>query len=314
MENNLENIIEMYKEKEETLSPYAMKFVNSKGRENFEAECKFRTPFMRDRDRILHSKAFRRLKRKTQVFFNPTNDHLMTRLTHTLEVSQISRTIARVLNLNEDLTEAIALGHDLGHTPFGHSGEAALNQVATNGFSHNVHSVRVVKHIEKLNLCYETIDGILNHTGAQKPCTLEGQIVKISDRIAYLNHDIEDAIRKKVIKITDIPREFLEYFGSKKNQRITKVVQDIYLHSQNQPEILIGDECMEYMNKLRAWMFENVYFNERAKKREQNVKDIVIDLFNYYKEKDCEQLAIDYVAGMSDQFALKTYREIKPKL
>ena len=162
MENNLENIIEMYKEKEETLSPYAMKFVNSKGRENFEPECVYRTPFMRDRDRILHSKAFRRLKRKTQVFFNPSNDHLMTRLTHTLEVAQISRTIARILNLNEDLTEAIALGHDLGHTPFGHSGEEALNQVATNGFSHNVHSVRVVKHIEKLNLCYETMPPIIS--------------------------------------------------------------------------------------------------------------------------------------------------------
>ncbi len=314
MKNNLENIIEMYKEKEETLSPYAMKFVNSKGRENFEEECVYRTPFMRDRDRILHSKAFRRLKRKTQVFFNPTNDHLMTRLTHTLEVSQISRTIARILNLNEDLTEAIALGHDLGHTPFGHSGEDALNQVATGGFSHNVHSVRVVKHIEKLNLCYETLDGILNHTGPNKPCTLEGQIVKISDRIAYLNHDIEDAIRKKVIKITDIPREFLEYFGVRKNQRITRVVQDIYLHSANQPEISMSEECAEYLNRLRAWMFENVYFNERAKKKEQNVKDIVIDLFNYYKEKDCEQLAIDYVAGMSDQFALKTYKEIKCKL
>ncbi len=313
MEKNLENIIEMHREKEETLSPYAMKFINSKGRENFEEECPYRTPFMRDRDRILHSKAFRRLKRKTQVFYNPSNDHLMTRLTHTLEVSQISRTIARILNLNEDLTEAIALGHDLGHTPFGHSGEDALNQVASKGFSHNLHSVRVVKHIEKLNLCYETVDGILNHTGPQKPCTLEGQIVKIADRIAYLNHDIEDAIRKKVIKTGDIPREFLEYFGYRKNQRITKVVQDIYAHSINQPEIMMSKECEEHLLKLRAWMFDNVYLSERATKKEQNIKEIVIELFNYYKEKEYEQLAIDYVAGMSDQFALKAYKEIKGK-
>ncbi len=310
MEKDISNIKKLYEEKEKKLSPYALKSYDTKGRENFEEECDFRTPFMRDRDRILHSKAFRRLKRKTQVFFNPSNDHLMTRLTHTLEVSQISRTIANILNLNETLTEAIALGHDLGHTPFGHSGEDALNEVSSRGFSHNEHSVRVVKHIEKLNLCYETIDGILNHTGPNKPMTLEGQIVKISDRIAYLNHDIEDALRKKIIRLNDIPKEFLDYFGYKKSQRITRVVKDIYLNSYNQPEIKMSDECVNFLNNLRSWMFKNVYISDKTKHREAQVKQIVKDLFNYYKEKECEQLAIDYVAGMSDGFALKTHEEL----
>ena len=310
---NPDNIIKLLKKKEEALSKFAAKAFEGEGRENFEADCDYRTPFQRDRDRILHSKAFRRLKRKTQVFFAPQNDHLRTRMTHTLEVAQISRTIARILNLNEDLTEAIALGHDLGHTPFGHSGEDALNEVAPRGFCHNEHSVRIAKHIEKLNLCSETLDGILNHTGPVVPITLEGQIVKISDRIAYLNHDIEDAVRARVIKVSDIPREFVEYFGPTKRERIKKVVSDIYFHSFDKPQIGISDECVTFLNDLRAWMFKNVYFSDKTKGREESAKQIVQDLFHHYNQNEGEQLAIDYVAGMSDEFALKTHQEIFSK-
>lgn len=310
MTGKIKNIIKLLNEKENSLSKFACNAFNGKGRENFEQECDYRTPFQRDRDRILHCKAFRRLKRKTQVFFAPQNDHLRTRLSHTLEVAQIARTIGRILNLNEDLIEAIALGHDLGHTPFGHSGEEALNEIASNGFKHNVHSTRVVKHIEKLNLNFETIDGILNHTGPIKPATLEGQVVKISDRIAYLNHDIEDAIRADVIKISDIPREFSDYFGARKRDRIRKVVEDIYIHSFEQSEIKMSKNCVNFLNNLRAWMFKNVYFNDKTKGRELEAKKIVQELFNYYKENEGEQLAIDYVAGMSDEFAINTHKEI----
>ncbi len=307
---DVKNIIKLLKKKEEGLSKFAALAFQSEGRENFEVECDYRTPFQRDRDRILHSKAFRRLKRKTQVFFAPQNDHLRTRMTHTLEVSQIARTIARILNLNEDLTEAIAMGHDLGHGPFGHSGEEALNDVAPKGFHHNEHSVRIVKHIEKLNLCAETIDGILNHTGPIAPKTLEGQIVKISDRIAYLNHDIEDAVRARVIKVSDIPREFVEYFGPSKRERIKKVVSDIYFHSFDEPQINLSEECVTFLNNLRGWMFKNVYFSDKTKGREEFAKQIVKDLFHYYNKNEGEQLAIDYVAGMSDEFAIKTHQEI----
>jgi len=310
MTPNPQNIIKLLKKKEVGLSKFAAHAFESEGRENFEVDCEYRTPFQRDRDRILHSKAFRRLKRKTQVFFAPQNDHLRTRLTHTLEVAQIARTIVRILNINEDLTEAIALGHDLGHGPFGHSGEDALDKVTSKGFCHNEHSVRVVKHIEKLNLCEETIDGILNHTGLVAPKTLEGQIVKISDRIAYLNHDIEDAIRARVIKVSDIPREFVDYFGPSKRERIKKVVNDIYIHSFDKPQINLSDECVTFLNNLRAWMFKNVYFSDKTKEREEFAKKIVQDLFHYYNQNEGEQLAIDYVAGMSDEFAIQTHQEI----
>ena len=305
------NIKELLYSKEETLSPFAQKSINSKGRnKKEEGEDPFRTEFQIDKDRIINSKAFRRLKRKTQVFYTPKNDHLRTRLTHTLEVSQISRTVACILNLNEDLTEAIALGHDLGHAPFGHSGEEALMEVTKNGFKHNVHGVRVVEVIEGLNLTKETLDGILNHTGIHKPKTLEGQIVKIADRIAYLNHDIEDAIREEVIEENDIPHEFKEYFGNTKQKRIDTVIKDLYTNSYNQDEIKMSDTCVNFLNNLRSWMFKNVYFSDKTKQEEHKIKTIVFELFEYYKNLYGEQDAIDYVAGMSDQFAITTHKEI----
>ncbi|GBF22987.1 dGTPase [Candidatus Gastranaerophilus sp. (ex Termes propinquus)] len=297
-------------EKESGFAVFAARSDKSKGREEAEGECEFRTEFQRDRDRILHSKAFRRLKRKTQVFFAPKNDHLRTRLTHTLEVQQISRTIARILNLNEDLTEAIALGHDLGHAPFGHSGEHALFDASGGNFKHNVHGIRIARVLEKLNLTAETLDGILNHTGDTLPFTLEGQVVKISDRIAYLNHDIEDAVRAKIIKISDIPKEFSDYFGIHKHERIRKVVSDIYMHSYNQSKIEMSTVCVNFLNELRAWMFKNVYFSDKTTERECEVTNIVTDLYKHYAELYGTQAAIDYVAGMSDEFAFNKHREL----
>ncbi len=312
--NNLNEIKKLLYKKEELLSEYAQKSINSLGRNKEEkTNDPFRTEFQIDKERIINSKAFRRLKRKTQVFYTPKNDHLRTRLTHTLEVSQISRTLANILNLNEDLTEAIALGHDLGHAPFGHSGEEALMNITRNGFKHNTHSVRVVEVIENLNLSKETLDGILNHTGIGRPFTLEGQIVKIADRIAYLNHDIEDAIREDIIKESDIPKEFQDYFGNTKFERINTVVKDIYLNSINQDEIRMSEICVNFLNNLRSWMFKNVYFNDKTKQEEYRIKKIVSELFEYYKNLYGEQGAIDYVAGMSDQFAIKTHKEICQK-
>ena len=312
--NDLEQIKELLYQKEEGLSPFAQKSKQSRGRnKKEEVSDPFRTEFQTDKDRIINSKAFRRLKRKTQVFYTPKNDHLRTRLTHTLEVSQISRTLACILNLNEDLTEAIALGHDLGHAPFGHSGEEALMEATKNGFKHNVHGVRVVEVIEGLNLTKETLDGILNHTGIKKPYTLEGQIVKIADRIAYLNHDIEDAIREDVIKESDIPEEFREYFGKTKSQRINTVIKDMYLNSVNQSEIRMSEICVNFLNNLRSWMFKNVYFSDKTKQEEYKIKKIVSELFEYYKNLHGEVEAIDYVAGMSDQFAIAAHKEICQK-
>lgn len=312
--DDLKQIKELLYQKEERLSPFAQKSKESRGRNKKEEnDDPFRTEFQIDKDRIINSKAFRRLKRKTQVFYTPKNDHLRTRLTHTLEVSQISRTLACILNLNEDLTEAIALGHDLGHAPFGHSGEEALMKITKNGFKHNVHGIRVVEVIEGLNLTKETLDGILNHTGIGKPYTLEGQIVKIADRIAYLNHDIEDAIREDVIKESDIPKEFREYFGKTKSERINTVIKDMYLNSVNQNEIKMSEICVNFLNNLRSWMFKNVYFSDKTKQEEYKIKKIVSELFKYYKNLHGEVEAIDYVAGMSDQFAIAAHKEICQK-
>ena len=312
--DDLKQIKELLYQKEEGLSPFAQKSKESRGRnKKEESDDPFRTEFQTDKDRIINSKAFRRLKRKTQVFYTPKNDHLRTRLTHTLEVSQISRTLACILNLNEDLTEAIALGHDLGHAPFGHSGEEALMKITKNGFKHNVHGIRVVEVIEGLNLTKETLDGILNHTGIGKPYTLEGQIVKIADRIAYLNHDIEDAIREDVIKEGDIPKEFREYFGKTKSERINTVIKDMYLNSVNQNEIKMSEICVNFLNNLRSWMFKNVYFSDKTKQEEYKIKKIVSELFKYYKNLHGEVEAIDYVAGMSDQFAIAAHKEICQK-
>lgn len=304
------------------LSPFATKSSKTLGRENPEEPCAMRTEFQRDRDRIIHSKVFRRLKHKTQVFFSPEDDHYRTRLTHTLEVAQISRTMARLLRLNEDLTEAIALGHDLGHTPFGHSGESALDELIEGGFRHSEQSVRVVRSIEPLNLTRETIDGILNHSmGNSRAFTPEGQLVKLSDKIAYLNHDLDDAIRAGIIHLSDIPSEVVDFLGSTRGQMVQTMVESIVVNSHNQPEVKMGHDCEVMMLKLRKWMFDNVYFDSQAKTEEDKYKRIVKELFNYYTdlllkmnpsvETRLSELAVkDYIAGMTDRYAVKKYKKL----
>ncbi len=303
------------------LSPLASKSRNTKGRKRYEEPCTLRTEYQRDRDRILHSKAFRRLKHKTQVFFSPYDDHFRTRMTHTLEVSQIARTISRALDLNEDLTEAIALGHDLGHTPFGHSGERVLNELMPDGYKHNEQSVRVVEFIEDLNLTAETLDGILNHSYDYTPSTLEGQVVRISDKIAYINHDIQDALRAGIICTDDIPKESLEYFSATNRIRITKLVNDIVENSFGKDKILMSDECFKQFINLRKWMFEHVYNNSPAKQEEDKAQNVIKRLFEYYcnelkmlypssSEKEIMQTTCDYVSGMTDRYVLIRYEEI----
>lgn len=320
------NIREMQEKKEiELLSPFAAKSKLTKGRAKPEMPCTIRTEFQRDKDRIIHSKAFRRLKHKTQVFFSPTNDHYRTRMTHTLEVSQIARTISRALNLNEDLAEAIALGHDLGHTPFGHSGEDVLNEIMDCGFKHSLHSVRVVTLIEDLNLTQETIDGIMNHSGSLKKesnaFTLEGKIVKLSDKIAYINHDIDDAIRAGVIKESDLPEESTAYFSLDRSERITKMVSDIVQNSFGKDKIKMSQDAFYHIDKLRTWMFKNVYTNSVAKKEESKVKGIIYGLFNHYEallkqrfpnqnEEEIKRTVCDYISGMTDRYAIQKYKEI----
>ncbi len=314
-----------------TLSHYGAKSMDSMGRRYNEEKCEIRTVYQRDRDRIIHSKAFRRLKHKTQVFLSPEGDHFRTRLTHTLEVSQISRTIARALRLNEDLTEAIALGHDLGHTPFGHCGEEALNEIHKDGFKHNEQSLRVVDYLEKykrgaLNLTYEVRDGILNHTGSNIPITLEGQIVKISDRIAYINHDIDDAIRAGILNYDDLPKDCLKILGGTHGIRINNMICDVINNSMNRDTIGMSEEILLYTNKLRAFMFDNVYLKKEAKKEEGKARGIVFELYNYLckhsdklpreifntiaKEDNLEVKVKDYIAGMSDRYAVNKYMDI----
>lgn len=315
------NINDIKKQSEEIevkyLSEFACKSINSKGRAYPEEECGIRTVFQRDRDKILHSKAFRRLKHKTQVFLSPIGDHYRTRLTHTLEVAQIARTIARALRLNEDLTEAIALGHDLGHTPFGHTGEHVLDELMPDGFSHNKQSIRVVTVIENLNLTMETLNGIENHTGDNVPFTLEGQVVKISDRIAYINHDIDDAIRAEIIRDEDLPAESKEFLGKTKSERISKLVFDIVQNSHGKSEICVSEKCIKHMNILRNWLFENVY---HTKKEEYKAERIVRELFelyvsmlenNYYcSDKNLtKRIVCDYLAGMTDRYAIQKYKQ-----
>lgn len=316
---------------DERLLPYAAKSSQTKGREVTEEKCVIRTEYQRDRDRILHAKAFRRLKHKTQVFLSPEGDHYRTRLTHTLEVAQISRTIARSLNLNEDLTEAIALGHDIGHTPFGHCGEKILNKIHLNGFKHNEQSLRVVQYLEKgklgygLNLTFEVRDGILNHTGKNKPSTLEGQIVKISDRIAYINHDIDDAIRAKVIHYSKLPKDCLDILGITHSERINTMIMDVINNSYLKKEIKMSEEKQLYTNKLRNFMFENVYLNKNAKKEEEKAQYIIEQLYYYFlnkKEKlpkeilkrvedfGIEEVVKDYIAGMTDRYVINKYLEV----
>lgn len=293
----------------------------------FEEEDSLRTCFQRDRDRIIHCKAFRRLKHKTQVFLAPESDHYRTRLTHTLEVSQIARTIARALSLNEDLTEAIALGHDLGHTPFGHAGERALNELLPSGFTHYEQSVRVCQYIEKegkgLNLTAEVLDGILNHTKGSLPSTLEGQIVRFSDRIAYINHDIDDAVRGGIISEDDIPVSLRKHLGFSKSQRIDTMVTSVVLNSTD--KIAMDNTTFECFEELHSFLFDAVYRNPVAKKEEEKVFDLVKNLYEYYIsssnslpdeykaicERDgVERAVADYIAGMTDHFAAKTFSDI----
>lgn len=320
MTNKLLNIKEDLEQREyETLSPYATKCKESKGRkEPRHEEFPIRTEFQIDRDKILHSKSFRRLKHKTQVFLSPYNDHFRTRLTHTLEVSQIARTISRALKLNEDLTEAISLGHDLGHTPFGHCGESILNEILPNGFFHNLQSVRVVEIIENMNLCQETIDGILTHSWGYKPKTPEAQVVQYADKIAYINHDIEDSIRAGVISEKDLPKDCTEYFSSNQSDRLAKMITDIISSSIDTPDIKMSDEGWFYVKKLREWMFQRVYLDPVTKAEEKKARNIVKSLYDYYleklskytKEEDLPLILGDYISGMTDQYAIRKYIDL----
>jgi len=311
------------------LSQYACKSAQSRGREKEEEKCTIRTEFQRDRDRIIHCKAFRRLKHKTQVFISPEGDHYRTRLTHTLEVSQIARTISRALKLNEDLTEAIALGHDLGHTPFGHTGESVLAEITPGGFEHNKQSLRVVERLEKdgegLNLTWEVRDGILNHRSANKPATMEGMVVRLSDKIAYINHDIDDAIRAGILSKDDIPADIVEVLGESSSQRLNTMITDVIENSIGKDHIVMSKEMSEIVGRLREFMFKNVYLDMRAKKEGVKVDHMLKSLYRYFCEhteemdKEFQMLieegeakeivASDYIACMTDRYAIKMYTD-----
>lgn len=314
------------------LSGYATFADQSLGRDKQEPQCDIRTDFQRDRDRILHCKAFRRLKQKTQVFLAPEGDHYRTRMTHTLEVAQNARTIARALFLNEDLTEAIALGHDLGHTPFGHAGERALDRITEDhgGFHHNVQSVRVVERLEKdgagLNLTKEVRDGILNHQTRSTPMTLEGKIVRLSDKIAYINSDIDDAIRAGIIREQDIPSELTDVLGKSTNLRLNALVHDIVRNSEGKNDICMSETVEKAMFELRQYMFKSVYTNPVAKREEKKVSNLIHQLYEYYihniekmpseflmliREGEAHQRVVcDFIACMSDRYAVNLYKEI----
>jgi len=321
-------IREMTEQNEEKiLSPYAVLSKNTRGRQRKISPCDMRTEFQRDRDRIVHAKSFRRLKHKTQVFLAPAGDHYRTRLTHTMEVSQIARTIARSLALNEDLTESIALGHDLGHTPFGHTGERVLNSICSFGFNHCKQSLRVVDFLENgtgLNLTYEVRDGILNHAGDNEANTLEGKIIKFADRIAYINHDIDDALRGGIIKESDIPKRCLEILGKTHGVRISTLIQDVVYASYGKNEITMTKNIANAMNELRTFMFETVYVDSEAKKEDEKAQRVVLMLFETFMEKPelmginlsdvervgKEQSVCDYIAGMTDNYAIYKFNEI----
>ncbi|SFL26361.1 deoxyguanosinetriphosphate triphosphohydrolase [Halanaerobium salsuginis] len=313
----------------EKLSSRACLSSASKGRAKTESDCDIRTIFQHDRDRIIHSKAFRRLKHKTQVFIAPEGDHYRTRLTHTLEVAQIARTVARALQLNEDLVEAIALGHDLGHTPFGHAGEAALTEITGQEFHHNQQSLRVVDLLEKrsagqrgLNLSQEVRDGILNHTGPNKPATLEGQIVRLADRVAYINHDIDDALRAGLITNSDLPEEAIQVLGETHSTRIDIMVRDLINSSYQTAEIRRSDKIKAATAQLRKFLFDNVYIGSAGKSEESKAKRLLKLLYELFLnnielipdeylefEKNYQQAVIDYIAGMTDRYAINLGRE-----
>ncbi len=336
----IEEIKKFWEEKEkELLSPYATLSSQTKGRKYPEAECDLRNVFQRDRDRIIHSKAFRRLKHKTQVFLSPEGDHYRTRLTHTLEVAQIARTIARALRLNEDLTEAIALGHDLGHTPFGHAGEEALNEVYPEGFRHNEQSLRVVDLLERggqgLNLTWEVRNGILKHSKTYSntllcseedlPATLEGQVVRLADVIAYVNHDIDDALRAGLIREAELPKKSIAILGSTHRQRIDHMVKDVVLNSIGSNRIAMSQETRKATEELRSFLFQRVYFSGEQVKVRSKAKRLIKDLYFFFLEhpdffqKECsfclpkevspDRIICDFISGMTDRYALYMYKK-----
>jgi len=326
------NIRQDQEQKEhEYFSTYAAFSDESQGRDRQEESCTMRTIYQRDRDRIIHCKSFRRLKHKTQVFLAPEGDHYRTRLTHTLEVSQIARSIARALKMNEDLTEAIALGHDLGHTPFGHAGERTLNELCPTGFAHYKQSIRVVEFLEKdglgLNLTKEVRDGILNHRTSGRPSTLEGKIVRLSDKIAYVNHDIDDAIRAKIFSEDDIPIEYSNILGNSTKTRLNTLINDIITNSYDKSDIFMSESVEATMTELRKFMFTSLYLNPLAKCEEVKAYKLITELYNYYMKninelpenyfkfikqrgETPERVVCDYIAGMSDQYSVARFQEI----
>lgn len=331
-EVDMTNIRKMLEEREhQMLSPYATFSDASKGRKRQEEPCDIRPVFQRDRDRIIHSKSFRRLKDKTQVFLTPEGDHYRTRMTHTLEVSQIARSISKALQLNEDLTEAIALGHDLGHTPFGHAGERALNRVCPEGFRHHEQSVRVTELHEKdgrgLNLTLEVLDGIRNHQTSGHPATLEGAVVRLADKIAYVNHDIDDAIRGKIIREDELPKDLTEILGHSLKERLNTLVHDIVTHSYGKAEIVMSEPVESAMHALRNYMFASVYTNPVAKGQEHKAEQMIEMLYGYYRThteflpeeylrlaeqqgESLDRVVADYIAGMTDKYAVSRFSDI----
>ena len=313
---------------ENFLSPYAVRSSETKGRAREEKPCDFRTEFQRDRDRIIYSNSFKRLKNKTQVFFAPEGDHYITRLTHTFDVSQIARSIARTLGLNEDLAEAIALGHDLGHTPFGHVGEKGLAKLSSDGFMHNEQSLRVVDSIEKngrgLNLTFEVRDGILEHKSSGKPATLEGEAVSLADRIAYINHDIEDALRAGILTVDDLPKKAVKVLGDATKTRINTAIADIYENSYGKEPVCMSDEVMAATNELRSFMFKNVYAltNIAIQERAERMLTQMFEFFMKHADKlpkpyltllerDGKERAVcDYISGMTDRYAISVFENI----
>ena len=319
----------IHKRERESLSQYAFLTENTKGRDLFLVSDGMRTEFQRDRDKIIHSKSFRRLMHKTQVFLDPEGDHYRTRLTHTLEVMQIGRALSRALRLNEDLTEAACLGHDLGHTPFGHAGEKVLNRLYSKGFRHNEQSLRVVEKLEKdfegLNLTYEVRDAILCHTGETPAKTLEGKLIKFADRIAYINHDIDDALRAKILKFEDLPQDLIKILGTTGSRRINTMVNGIITESDGKNDINMRGDILEAMEKLREFLFENVYDNNIAKAEEKKAEFMLEQMYDYFvknyfllipeyesiiNSEGIERAVCDYIAGMTDRYSITQYCKI----
>ena len=320
--------ITLSKEKQ-FFSPFACYSDRTKGRERQEESCPMRTEFQRDRDRIIYSKAFRRLKNKTQVFFSPEGDHYMTRLTHTLDVAQVARSIARCLDLNEDLCEAIALGHDLGHTPFGHTGERALNRLNPDGFAHNEQSLRVAQVLENdglgLNLTHEVLDGIVEHRKTGNPCTLEGKVVSISDRIAYLNHDIDDAIRAGMLKESDLPEKVIKILGKTTSERINNMIYSILRSSQGKNDVTMEKEVRDASEELRNFLFDTVYNDLAAREEEKRANRMITATYDYFKRHPeklpdfykgllnnytIDTVVSDYISSMTDRYAVYVFEGI----